>query len=424
MYLLSALLLLGAASSVLAQLQTYGKNITGISLDPSYAYKLPQSFLGNITQNFVDTNAGNATINNALALAKKAAFYEWDSDFSAMIGPSTTIELIGQRSNTTDYAYEAGVWLYDHNQIWFTSGVNEAPTFFSILDLNNYTITTPVITVPGATPGYTPNWNGGYYFNGTVYFTASGNESIGLKPGIYSVDPVTLEVDVVLDSYFGVPVDSIDDIVIAKPNTTSGSTSCSHAGEVNMFMTALDFAFPYAIQGLSQAVLPNAVFRFSPQTQSLQGAISRADILVPNGVALDPTGQYLYVTDTGAFKYGIAQGANSSSSSAVFRYTLDADCNPTNKILFSVVRSGIADGIKVDDLGRVWTASNNGLVVTSARGKELGVWNAEYLLDESDVVIANFAFAGNNLIILSVDRVWIVSDLAQNLTSASRFEID
>lgn len=419
---LSALLLLGATPLVLAQ-QTYGKNITGVSLDPGYAYKLPQSFSGNTTQNLVDTNAGNATINRALALAKKAAFYEWDPDFSAMIGPSTTIELIGQRSNTTDYAYEAGIWVYDHNQIWFTSSVSEAPVFFSILDLSNYTITTPVITVPGAEPGYSPNWNGGYYFNGTVYLTASGNESIGLKPGLYSVDPVTLEIDVVLDSYFGVPINSIDDITIVKSNTTIGSTSCSHAGEVNMFMTALDFRFPYAIDGLSTAVLPNAVFRFSPQTRSLQGAISRADILVPNGVALDPTGQYLYVTDTGAYKYGIGQGANSSSSSAVFRFTLDADCNPTNKILFSVVRSGIADGIKVDDQGRVWTASNNGLVVTNARGKELGLWNAEYLLDEADVVIANFAFAGDKLIILSVDRIWVVSDLAQNLTSTSRFEL-
>ena len=417
--------LLSAASlPVLAQ-KTYGQNISGVMLDPSYAYLLPDAFTGNITQNFVDTNTSNATINSALAAAKKAAFYAWDSEFTSIIGPNATIELIGQQGAGADYipyAYEAGIWVYDYDQVWFTSSVASVPVTFSILYLNNMTIRTPQVKVPQAPAGtVSPNWNGGTYFNGLVYFTASGNESLGLKPAIYSVDPATFQVEIVFDSYFGVPVGSIDDIIIVKPNTTIGSTSCNHAGEINMFVTSLDFNYPYKIYGVSQEVLPNAIFRFSPQTQSLQAVISRADILVPNGIANDPTGQYLYATDTAAFKYGIGQGANSSGSSAVYRFTLDTDCNPTNKVLFAVPRSGIPDGIKVDNQGNVWTGENNGLVVRNSRGKELGVWNAEYLLNENSTVIANFAFAGNKLIILAVDRIFVVSNLAQNLTSPERF---
>ncbi len=77
-------------------------------------------------------------------------------------------------------------------------------------------------------------------------------------------------------------------------------------------------------------------------------------------------------------------------------------------------RSGNADGIHVDDYGRVWTAERDGIVVRGPRGKELGVFNAEVLVDEK-VPIANFALAGDKLVILAIDRIWVVG-LGQNVT--------
>lgn len=173
--------------------------------------------------------------------------------------------------------------------------------------------------------------------------------------------------------------------------------------------------------------MPNAVYRFTPEKQSLQAVISRADVLVPNGVASDASGKYLYITDTAAAVTpagpGVATfgaGDKSSGSSAIYRYELDADCNPGNRQLFALIRSGIADGIHVDDFGRVWTGESSGIVVRSSRGKVLGVFNSNYLLNESEAPVANFALAGDKLIVLAFDRVLVVQ-LGQNVTTPARF---
>jgi gluconolactonase len=135
-----------------------------------------------------------------------------------------------------------------------------------------------------------------------------------------------------------------------------------------MFFTSLDLA-PEGGVGLSTAVLPNAVYRFTPSTKSLQAVISRGDVLAPNGINVDASGKYLYVTDS-ALTALTGPGADRGGSTAVFRFELDVDCNPTNKQLFAMPRSGFADGMHIDNVGRVWTAEFNGIVVRNPQGKE------------------------------------------------------
>ena len=79
-------------------------------------------------------------------------------------------------------------------------------------------------------------------------------------------------------------------------------------------------------------------------------------------------------------------------------------------------RTGYADGIKVDDLGRVWTAEGSGVVVRNARGKELGVFNGEQLIDDSEAPISNFGLAGDKLVILAGNQVSVIQ-LGQNVTT-------
>lgn len=131
------------------------------------------------------------------------------------------------------------------------------------------------------------------------------------------------------------------------------------------------------------------------------------------------SGRFLFVTDTAATSY-FGPGANSSGSAAIFRFELDADCNPGNKQLFALTRSGIPDGIHVDDFGRVWTAESNGIVVRNSRGRELGVFNAAYFLNEETTPIANFALAGDKLVVLAVNRIFVVQ-LGQNVTTPARY---
>ncbi len=101
-----------------------------------------------------------------------------------------------------------------------------------------------------------------------------------------------------------------------------------------------------------------------------------------------------------------------------------------NKRLFAFARQGFANGIKIDDQGRVWTAEYEGVVVRDgSSGKVLGLFNAQDIIlnnkenpvDVRDVApIANFAIAGDQLVILAFDRIFGVQ-LAETVISADRY---
>jgi gluconolactonase len=176
-------------------------------------------------------------------------------------------------------------------------------------------------------------------------------------------------------------------------------------------------------------VLVDAVWRFNPKSYSLVPVISRADILVPNGIATNKEQNKLFVTDstpidsgTGTSPAGVGAGSN-----AIYVFDLVEDENgfpwPVNKRLFGLSRTGIADGIKVDDQGRVWTGEGEGIVVRDLGGKVLGLFNAETLLIDRGAggLLANFALVGDQLVIEGNERLWILT-LGEIVMSAGRFE--
>ena len=377
--------------------------ISGVLIPLELTYLLPEPYKGDINGNFVDTITTNGTINALLAAARNSTLFAYDPEFFSILGPSPTARTIPLDSSAP--AHEAGVWVSDYNQVWYTAGGDDS--FYFILDLNTYNITTPKnSTLSGAN---TPNLAGGDYFNGTVYLAAVGSKARSVNPGIYAIDPSTGTSTLVLNSYYGVPLNSIDDLTwVGAPNTSTPSTLCQ---EPNLFFTTLDLGANDETT-FSDAVLPNAVWRFTPSTRTLQGVISRADILAPNGIHASPDGAHLYVTDA-ALTSLTGPGSNSSGSAAVYKYDLDADCNPVNKRLFALVRSGVADGIHVDLQGRVCTAEFEGIVVRDAGGRELGVFNGEVLAEKGSV-ISNFALAGDKLVVLAGDRL-VVFQLGQEV---------
>lgn len=90
--------------------------------------------------------------------------------------------------------------------------------------------------------------------------------------------------------------------------------------------------------------------------------------------------------------------------------------------MFGFTRQGVSDGIKVDDKGRVWTAEYEGIVVRNSFGKVIGVFNKEVILGSPTpkVEMANFAIAGDTLVLLAVDKVYTVK-LAEEVISPSRY---
>ena len=142
--------------------------------------------------------------------------------------------------------------------------------------------------------------------------------------------------------------------------------------------------------------------------------ISRLDIAIPNGIRVSPDQKTLYVTDSlSTHAGGIAEGNQGYAPTAgpnIYAYDLNNAGLPVNKRVFGLVRTGYADGIHVDDTGRVWTAEGEGIVVRSAKGKVLGVFNAAaFGIDTNNgVQIANFALAGDTLFVGAFDSLYAV----------------
>ncbi|KAF7882796.1 uncharacterized protein EAF02_006159 [Botrytis sinoallii] len=374
-------------------------NIT-VSIDPESTYLILPNYHGNISQSFVDTQTSNANLSVLLTSAKSSAFISYDLEFLKLLGTNPTITLIAQRNYS--FANEAGIWVPDRNEVWFTSSSIDDATTISVLNLNTSKISTPNTSIPIINP------NGGTYFNHLVYLAGDGNATV--PPAIYAIDPATGHTKIIINSYFGVPFNGPNDL-----------TWVSHQGTPYLFFT--DDPLSSLYDGGPSAVLPDAVWRFSPTTKSLVPVISRADILVPNGINVNAAMNALYVTDTTPITATDSGGYNSGSN-AIYKFDLDSDVFPINKRLIGIARTGIPDGIHIDDKNRIWTAESEGIVVRNNVGKVLGFFNVEVFLDdpagEPDIEIANFALAGDVLIVEGSGKLWTVK-LAEVVVSPDRY---
>ena len=79
---------------------------------------------------------------------------------------------------------------------------------------------------------------------------------------------------------------------------------------------------------------------------------------------------------------------------------------PVNKRMFSLARTSFADGMHLDDAGNVWTAEGDGIWVRSPEGTPLGVINVAPLIAPGEPPLANFALAGDVLVVLAQSKIW------------------
>lgn len=372
-----------------------------ISIPPEWTYKLPPTFAGNTSTDFVQTTTNNATIDSTLLRARSSPFISYSDEFLSIANGGQRFNLVSQPDS--QFAFGAGVWVPSNNQVWFTSSPSTNPSYLSILNLNTSTVTRPNTSQP------IPNPSGGYYFNGRIYITAIGNDT--LAGGIYSINPVTdasgtHQTDIVVNSYFGARFNSPNDVTWSS-NGMMYFSDPNHRGLVN------DYNAPPG--------LPNAIWRFDPSAQLLQPIISRADILNPAGIRVNKNSTHLYITDASS-----TAGTPAPGSPAIYQYDLTSDGYPTNKKLIGFARRGVPNGLQIDDQDRIWTAESEGIVVRSPQGRILGLFNAEYFL-EGDAQgtaadsIADFALAGDTLVILALQRVWTIK-MGEVLVSPGRFQ--
>jgi gluconolactonase len=103
------------------------------------------------------------------------------------------------------------------------------------------------------------------------------------------------------------------------------------------------------------------VFRLDEQSGELTAMIT--DMVEPNGLAFSPDERILYVSDTGVLR-------DSSAPRHIRAYdVIDGSC--VNGRVFAEITVGVSDGFRVDEEGRVWTSSGDGVRVFTPDGEQL-----------------------------------------------------
>ncbi|WYZ36320.1 hypothetical protein EsH8_XII_000070 [Colletotrichum jinshuiense] len=359
-----------------------------VSIPYELTYLLPQRFEGNIAHTFVNgTSTANATISDILNRAKEAPFISYDDEFLSLLGPEPKPVLADERNE--NFAGEAGVWISELNEVWYTTWVNDGPTRVEILNLADNTIRNLTSSE------HLENPNGGFYHEGRVYFTCLRDDSRGWPGGVVAVDPKTGDVERILNSYFGLKFDYIDDLAwVTQPGTNKSY----------MYLTIM----PYLESVVTDDTVPQGLWRWDPQTKTLLPAISRTEYPVPNGIRASKDQKKLWVTDFGGEERSRIWGLPGKiGAPAIYAYDLDENMWPVNRHIFGVARMQAPDGIRIDDAGRVWTGEGEGIVVRSAEGKVMGVFNAHYFTrDPLRTAIVQFELAGDTLVILGQDKLW------------------
>jgi gluconolactonase len=203
-------------------------NNTIVSIPSAYLYKLPPTsgFFSDVPTGYVYTNfTSDPTLSNLFASAKNAPFVSYRDEFLEILGHDPKLVLVDETTDPKNlFAYEAGVWVYDRNEVWFTSSVQVGgPSEVRVLKMDTYEVYQANVS------SGLINANGGYYFDGLIYFTTY--QSPEYPGGIVSVDPNTGEVNTIVNSYFGLRLNSPDDL-----------TWVVRGGKKYMFFTDLDYA--------------------------------------------------------------------------------------------------------------------------------------------------------------------------------------
>ena len=124
----------------------------------------------------------------------------------------------------------------------------------------------------------------------------------------------------------------------------------------------------------------NFVFRFEPSNGRVTPVIT--DVEEPNGLAFSPDESILYVSDTSC-----ALRTDGTGNHHIVAYDVLPDWSCTNRRVFAVIETGVSDGFRVDEAGRVWTSSGDAVLVYAPSGE---------LLQKIPVpeTVANLCFGG------------------------------
>lgn len=174
-----------------------------------------------------------------------------------------------------------------------------------------------------------------------------------------------------VDHYAGNRLNGPDDLVVSSD------------GKIFFTDPPYGLILPDQGYGGQQEQEGNYCYRYDPDTDEIL-RLSTPEIATPNGLAFSPDESILYVTDT-----------NHSSTtleftrSNIYAYEV-SDGVLKNGKLFAHIYPGIPDGLKVDELGNVWSSSEEGIHIFSPSAELLGK-----ILIDSRFATSNLAFCSD-----------------------------
>ena len=187
-------------------------------------------------------------------------------------------------------------------------------------------------------------------------------------------------ITVIADHYQGKPLNSPNGIIAKKDGT--------------LWFTDPTYGILLEHQGYYRAepALPSNVYMFDPKSGKLSVAVD--DFNQPNGLCFSPDEKKLYITDTGIGPFAAA----GPQHSWIRVFDVAEDNKLTNGAVFHDLKDmpgGIADDIRVDEAGNLWSAGGwaehdrnfNGVSVYAPDGTPIG----RIVLPE---VAANLCFGG------------------------------
>jgi len=120
------------------------------------------------------------------------------------------------------------------------------------------------------------------------------------------------------------------------------------------------------------------VYRIDPQSGSV--SIVADDFVRPNGLAFSPDEKRLYIADTGATH--VVDGPRH-----IRVFDVGENGRLTGGDVFATSTSGLFDGFRLDDAGRIWTSAGDGVHCYESDGTLIG----KILVPET---VANVVFGG------------------------------
>jgi gluconolactonase len=197
-------------------------------------------------------------------------------------------------------------------------------------------------------------------------------------------------ITVIADAYRGKRLNSPNDVVVRSDGT--------------IWFTDPHYGIMTDYEGhRAEQELPCNVYRVDPRTGAVEAVIT--DFACPNGLAFSPDETTLYVADTGRMF--------ESDPTHIRRFAVAEDGKLSAGGVFHKVEPGLADGIRTDMDGNLWSSAADGVHCIAPSGDLLG----KILVPE---LVSNLCFGGRGKHQLFITATTSVYAVALNRSGAQR----